>query len=468
MYWHNQLKKRSILICLILIFLIILNYLENLHFEDDDKLILPTWIVNHAGSLSPYHTTKSYPILPEKCKILMVCQLQRHGSRYPTTHVSTKIQTALNKLKNAVPNDNTFKFIQNYKYRLLENSLNEFGKNESLQSGKEFKKRYPNLFSSQNQSEDQLNSSVIFIRASSSERVIESSKKFLIGLDLEPNVEYKESDILVIPETFGSNNTLDDNNCPNSPDLAFSNQWLNFFTRSIITRLNSRAIGLNLDENDVVSLMQLCCFESLADQKYSQFCKLFEKSDWIGYEYYIDLEKLYKHGYGNQLGAVQGVGYVAELLSRLTGNASYVTNDKTQVNHTLDQSEETFPLNRKVYLDFSHDNQMISIISALRVKIEPLLSPHGPPLSNREWRMSSMVPFASRLTFEKVHCDDDPHDKIRILLNDDLIPLKSCEGHKAGFCDLDSFVKSQNFTRNNGNCLYDLCGYKPLKPNSTD
>ncbi|EGG01538.1 uncharacterized protein MELLADRAFT_39036, partial [Melampsora larici-populina 98AG31] len=405
---------------------------------------------------SPYHTRNPYPTLPKTCKVLMVCQLQRHGSRYPTIHVSIKIQNALSKIKNAIPIDDTLIFVQDYKYHLLENSLNEFGEHESFQSGQEFKKRYPSLFSRKNQNENYSNSSVMFVRASSSERVIESSKKFLIGLDLKPNFEFNDSDILVISENPGV--TLDDNNCPNSPDLPYSNQWSKFFTRSIIKRLNSKAIGLNLDEIDVISLMQLCCFDSLADQKYSRFCKLFEKSDWI--EYYIDLDKLYKHGYGNELGAVQGVGYVAELLSRLTVNASYVKNDKTQVNHTLAQSKGTFPLNRKVYLDFSHDNQMISIISALGIKMEPLLSPNGPPLPNRGWRMSSMVPFASRLTFEKVHCDDDPNDQIRILLNDDWIPLEFCKGYKSGFCNLDSFVNSQNFTRQNGNGLYDLvCFY---------
>ncbi|KAH9811022.1 histidine phosphatase superfamily [Melampsora americana] len=399
----------------------------------------------------------------------MVTQLQRHGTRYPTHHVSIKIKTVLNKLKNVKPIDDKFEFIRNYKYHLLENSLTKFGENESFKSGQEFKKRYSNLLSL-NHHEDlnqtQSNStytSPIFIRVSSSERVIQTSKHFLLGLNLESDHKFNESSILVISEKFGV--TLDDNNCPNSPDLPFSNQWLEYFTRPIIKRLNSKAIGLNLNPIDVVSLMQLCCFESLADQIYSQFCKLFEKSDWIGYEYYIDLDKLYKHGYGNKLGAVQGVGYVAELLSRLTGDASYVRNDKTQVNHTLDQSIEAFPLNRKVYLDFSHDNQMISIISALGIKFEPLLSPHGPPLSDREWRMSSMVPFASRLTFEKVHCDDNPNDQVRILLNDEVIPLKFCKDHQFKLCDLNSFINSQNFTKSNGNGLYELCGYQPLNSN---
>lgn len=56
------------------------------------------------------------------------------------------------------------------------------------------------------------------------------------------------------------------------------------------------------------------------------------------------------------------VGYVAELLSRLTGDRSYVRKDKTQVNHTSDQETASFPLDRKVYIDFTHDNQLSRIM----------------------------------------------------------------------------------------------------------
>lgn len=73
-------------------------------------------------------------------------------------------------------------------------------------------------------------------------------------------------------------------------------------------------------------------------------------AEWI---YLQDLEKYYNTGYGNPLGPVQGVGYIAELLARLT---SRQVEDCTQTNSTLDGDEATFPHSKGIYVDFSHDN----------------------------------------------------------------------------------------------------------------
>jgi hypothetical protein len=70
--------------------------------------------------------------------------------------------------------------------------------------------------------------------------------------------------------------------------------------------------------------------------------------------------KFYGTGYGNELGPVQGIGYVAELLARLTQTPVSIWDNqgRTSVNHTLDDDPNTFPLDRKVYVDLSHDNQV--------------------------------------------------------------------------------------------------------------
>lgn len=59
---------------------------------------------------------------------------------------------------------------------------------------------------------------------------------------------------------------------------------------------------------------------------------------------------------------MEGVGYVNELLARLTGTPVRLG---TQVNATLDTEPATFPLNRALYADFTHDNQMAAIYAAL-------------------------------------------------------------------------------------------------------
>lgn len=162
--------------------------------------------------------------------------------------------------------------------------------------------------------------------------------------------------------------------------------------------------------------------------------------------------------YGQALGRVQGVGYVNELLARLTGKP---VQDHTQTNHTLDSSPATFPLNRSIYVDFSHDNTMIAIYTALGLFKQPThLDPtHADP--NRTWIVSRMVPFAGRMVTEKIFCESELNNRVakeyvRILVNDAVQPLHFCNGVQ-GLCRLDAFVQSQGYARSDGAGDFDKC-----------
>jgi len=156
--------------------------------------------------------------------------------------------------------------------------------------------------------------------------------------------------------------------------------------------------------------------------------------------------------YGQELGRVQGVGYVNELLARLTGKA---VRDETQTNHTLDSSPLTFPLDRKIYADFSHDDQMIAIYAAIGI-FRPLtaLDPMTPD-PKRQWLASHLVPFASKLVTEKLRCHGK--DSVRMLINDAVVPLEICGAGKDGVCQLNAFVASQTYARNNGKGDFQQC-----------
>lgn len=60
------------------------------------------------------------------------------------------------------------------------------------------------------------------------------------------------------------------------------------------------------------------------------------------------------------------VGYVNELLTRLTNDPKYVNNDQTQVNHTLDSSPATFPLGKSFYADFRCLLLLLSLVVIAR------------------------------------------------------------------------------------------------------
>jgi hypothetical protein len=63
--------------------------------------------------------------------------------------------------------------------------------------------------------------------------------------------------------------------------------------------------------------MDLCAYETVA-LGYSSFCPLFKKSEWKAYEYRSDLYWWYSGSFGYPQARAQGVGWLQELVSRLT------------------------------------------------------------------------------------------------------------------------------------------------------
>ena len=156
--------------------------------------------------------------------------------------------------------------------------------------------------------------------------------------------------------------------------------------------------------------------------------------------------------YGEPLGPIQGVGYVNELLARLTG---LPVRDHTQTNATLDADPATFPLGRALYADFSHDNEMVAIFAALGLfKQRALLNPTRPDPA-RTWHTSRIVPFSARMVVERLRCDGEAG--VRVLVNDALMPLEFCGAGRDGVCSLEAFVESQACARNDGDGDFEKC-----------
>lgn len=153
----------------------------------------------------------------------------------------------------------------------------------------------------------------------------------------------------------------------------------------------------------------------------------------------------------------QGVGWITELLSRFTGQ---LVPDATQTNHTLHRSESTFPLrNTKIYMDFSHDNQIIAVLSALGLVDERMDPTHSD--ATRQWRTANLVPFSGRLTAELLNCRGDKEKHVRILINDRPQNLPKPCHLKSKLCSLSNFVASQHFAIHEGQTLWPRCGHIP-------
>ncbi|EMD40276.1 hypothetical protein CERSUDRAFT_79948 [Gelatoporia subvermispora B] len=407
---------------------------------------------HNLAQYSPYFPVAAYQAPPETCNITQVHILQRHGARYPTSGAGAQIEAALAKLRTAKAyTDPRLAFLRNFTYDLGTNDLVAFGAAQSVDAGQEAFARYGHLVSGDH---------LPFVRASSSERVVLSATNWTAGFAAASKGEFAPVLSVILPES--GNDTLDDNMCPaaGSSDPQ-TNAWLAVFAPRITEQLNAGAPGANVSDTDTFNLISLCPFETVAHGVRSQFCGLFESMDaFPGFEYSGDLNKYYGTGYGQPLGRVQGVGYVNELLARLTGTPVH---DHTQTNQTLDASPATFPLDRSLYADFSHDNQMAAIYAALGLFPEPVPLDPTKPDPARAWWASRLVPFSARMVVEKLECvpgEDEAGrvgEHVRILVNDALQPLEFCGASADGLCALDAFVESQAYARSDGGGDWEKC-----------
>ncbi|KAI8932972.1 hypothetical protein NX059_010440 [Plenodomus lindquistii] len=389
---------------------------------------------------------------PKGCEVTFANVLSRHGGRDPTLGKSIAYHLLIADIQNtSTTYPAEYAFLKDYEFNLGADQLTVAGRQEMVNSGAHFYKRYSSL----------VQQYPPFVRAGGQERVVESAEKWLAGVAQSTGNEAKPVD-LIIPEGPKWNNTLSHDTCPAADKgpthymggMAMQT-WAEKFVPPIQQRVNA-ALGTDLSMTSIIYLMDMCPFDTLANPKanMSPFCKLFTNKEWHAYDYLQSLGKYYGYGPGNPLAAAQGAGYVNELIARLTGKP---VDDHTNTNRTLDSDPATFPLNRKVYADFSHDNDMSGVLAALG------LYNNTKPLSNTTiestkdtygYSAAWTVPFAARIYVEKLQCKHDD-EYVRVIVNDRVQPLEFCGGDKYGRCTLSKFVESQSFARSGGN--WDQC-----------
>ncbi|KAG9075413.1 hypothetical protein FS749_012924, partial [Ceratobasidium sp. UAMH 11750] len=350
----------------------------------------------------------------------------------------------------------SLKFVPGFNYSFIADQLVSFGRNQSYISGQIIAKKYPTLGTSK------------FIRTAEKDRIVESSRWWRQGFEggaFDVSVSNLPQPDLILDT---ANNTLDINTCaaaeeldPEPGDIA-SLKWISTFAPPITRRLNKLLLGANLNDKDTVSLMSLCGFDTAAKNgTASPWCGVFTKSEFRSYEYSVDLEKYYSKSYGSAYARSEGVGWVNELLARLTNSPVH---DNTTTNSTLDTNTVTFPIGRsapRIFADFSSDNNIAMILSAtgiLRDKND--LPVTGPIPQRRQFYVSKIVPFAGSTVVEKITCPAtgaalNAGHYVRVLVNDAVVPLNfpACGGLGAisGICPLRGFVESQAFARAGGN-----------------
>ncbi|GAB7353617.1 hypothetical protein MBLNU459_g4032t1 [Dothideomycetes sp. NU459] len=419
-----------------------------------------TDISHNWGQYSPYFSVPSEICadIPPTCSVSFVQILSRHGARNPTTsktaaYAATIAQIHSNVSASAFTGE--YAFLATYNYTLGANSLTVFGQNEMVNSGIKFYRRYENL----------ANHIVPFVRSSSEARVVESAQNWTQGFAQAKSVDWRKTpgdpvvDVVIL-EAPTSNNTLNHETCTafeDGPDSEINDNaeaiWADVFIKPIQDRLNTALPGASLSTKQTVYMMDLCPFNTVASPTgaISPFCALFTAAEWEQYGYYETLNKFYGFGTGNPLGPSQGIGWVNELLARLTNTVPVPA--LGSVNTTLDTDPETFPLGRTLYADFSHDDDLTAIFFALGLYGRTGMLTNTTletPAQTGGYSAAWTVPFAARAYVEKLRCAGHAEELVRVVVNDRVVPLVGCGADALGRCSLSAFVASQAFARRGG------------------
>ncbi|KAK7054004.1 AB hydrolase-1 domain-containing protein, partial [Favolaschia claudopus] len=409
------------------------------------------------GNLSPWYSVPrtafgldSGPETPKTCRVTGMHLLHRHGARYPTAYASyggpANFSSRLHAVADKWTANGDLEFMNEWTYKLGEEVLTPFGRQQLFDLGISMRLKYGFLLKNFSES-----NTIPVFRTESQDRMLASAMNFAIGFFGYPfEGQYQQS---ITIEAGGFNNTLAPyKTCPNSNDRgkadrgrAYVEKWAGVYLKDAVKRLQPQIEGYELSVEDVYVLQQLCAYETVA-LGYSKFCELFTEEEWNGFDYSLDLFFWYNSGFGFSLARALGIGYVQEMVARLTHTPIQTHNSST--NATLDDNPVTFPLGQSLYVDATHEVVVLHVLAALNLSTlaaqGPLPADHIP--QNRTFRVSELAPFATNVQFQLLECTSLPGPQIRIIVNDGVVPLMGIEGcgpQKDGMCAVDTFVEGQ-------------------------
>lgn len=403
----------------------------------------------------------------QTCQLKQVHVLHRHGDRYPTSGVSSRMQKVATRLANATEHGlpENLVWLKRWKYLLGEELLVSGGRGALFESGAEFWGSHGRLLYGEGENKwlPKLNvwpngtaRRPPVLRATTQSRIKESMRSWaagFFGLDAEINEWY---DSVLIPEATGTNNSLASYySCPNSDkpgahsDKKRAKIWINTYLADAATRIQKfiPTYG-DVSPEEALEMQNLCVFETAAFGA-SGFCGWFTEQEWRGYEYLADLKFYGDSASGSAVGPTMGYPWLTELWARLAGE--HISGPNNGVNVPLDLDDSSFPLHQPFYADFTHDSVIVNVLSALQFSFTKIELPAHKIRVPRQFIVSRLTPFAARLYVEVLDCGEGGNqgEYIRLKLNDRVLPLgelKYCEDSDSGLCTRKAFMKTLEWT----------------------
>ncbi|KAK5167034.1 uncharacterized protein LTR77_007763 [Saxophila tyrrhenica] len=490
---------------------------QQLHTRQDGIAELLTdinQISQYWGQIAPYRDNADSAFgvnnvgLPNGCQIEQAHSLQRHAQRFPSSYFddgindekfAAKIQRQTRSSSNS-SFTGPLAFLNSYQYQVGESYLTGIGASTEFESGVAFWNRYGRTVLNATVGQLQYNASYEnatarpkpVLRTTSQSRMWNSQISWALGFfgpsfyetpmpGLDNFVNGSLFDVVIIPEGGTENNTLaaydscfEDLFTPLGligDDDAFL-FYVPMYLADATERMNQYApAGFQFNVNDTFAMQSICAYETGYIGR-SDFCTLFTEDEWAGFELALDAEYYYDYSWGNPTGRAQGIGYLQELLARLQNE--YIYSSNSSVNASITKNGEDFPLGRPFYADFTHDDIIISALTAMSLdyfREHPDLNTY-PPDPDRHFFLSKITPFGGRLITEVIGCADPnpleqhnartqyyptqygydpanaPHKFIRMRLNNGILPLDTirggqCAGRTDGMCAMEDFLASQ-------------------------
>ncbi|KAG9651339.1 3-phytase, partial [Aureobasidium melanogenum] len=471
------------------------------------------FISQHWGQISTYMNNPADAFgvqwvgLPAGCQVEQAHTLQRHAQRFPTSYIDDGILTEAfaQKVVDFRANHSSsfsgpLSFLNSYKYQMNESYLTGIGARTEFSLGVDFWNRYGRILYNASAGQVSYNPDYAngrarpkpVLRTTSQSRIRESQINWALGF-FGPTYEtvpvpkltnYTDGDffdLVVIPEGGTENNTLASYDSCFNDDLTgigdLGDQdvftYIPRYLKNATARLQQYApADFKFTYNNTYAVQLLCAYET-GFLGMSDFCDFFTADEWDGFEQTLDIAYYYDYSYGNPTGRAQGIGYVQELLARLTHQ--YITVSNSSVNSSITNNSQDFPLDRPFYADFTHDDIIVSVMTAMSLdyfREAPSLTQY-PPNPDRHFYLSKMTPFGGHLITEVIGCSsanpaavskehvqyyptqygynpsNATHKFVRMRLNNGILPLDTlrggaCKGRIDGMCALDKFVASQN------------------------
>ena len=231
------------------------------------------------------------------------------------------------------------------------------------------------------------------------------------------------NDTLLKPYKFCP--TYQENNVEKDPNSEY-NKFLNSsLYRKTVSDISTRlAFRYSLTNKQIDSIWDMCRYDQAWNlQDYSAWCVAFTKEQVKILEYKEDLKYYYENGYGTASNDMIACHAVNDMLM-----------------HLETQKEPN------VVSYFTHESEIQLFLVALGAAkdMEALRADNYYSMNRRQFRSSSISPFAGNVAVIKYQCKDerDPY-KVMFFLNEKLLLFDWCN---VGLCNLDDVLeKYKNF-----------------------